>query len=193
METLTLPPVTLYAEATPNPETMKFVTNRFLVEGASHDFPNSAAAAFSPLATELFNFPFVQGVFMANNFVTITKDSGENWEELTPLLKDFLKNYLEGGLPIVSQGADANAHTEDDTETIRQIKDILRDYVQPAVEQDGGAISFKTYETATGTVTVTLKGACSGCPSSTLTLKAGIEGLLKRMVPEVQEVVADSF
>ena len=116
METLTQPPVTLFSEATPNPETMKFVTNRFLVEGASHDFPSATAAEVSPLATALFNFPFVRGVFMANNFITVTKDAAETWDELTPLIKDFLKNYLEGGLPIVNVGADANAHAEEDSE-----------------------------------------------------------------------------
>ena len=184
--------VTLYAEPTPNPETMKFVTNRFLAESASYDFPDIESTSTAPMARTLFDFHFVRGVFISNNYVTVTKAPDEDWNELTPVLKDFIKNYLETGLEVIStKSGQANDASEDDSENVAKIKQILRDYVQPAIEQDGGAIQFKSFEA--GKVTVMLQGSCSGCPSSTITLKAGIEGLLKRMVPEVEEVVADSY
>lgn len=183
--------ITVYAEPTPNPETMKFVSNRFLAEGGAYDYPNVEATTTAPLARTLFDFPYVRGVFISNNYVTISKAPAEDWDELIPVLKDFVKNYLDSGLEIVSSGMQANDAATDDSENVAKIKQVLRDYVQPAIEQDGGAIQFKSFEA--GRVTVMLQGSCSGCPSSTITLKAGIEGLLKRMVPEVQEVVADAY
>lgn len=184
--------VTIYSEATPNPETMKFVSNRYILPDASLEFTDAASAtAGSPLAAKLFEFPFVQGVFMASNFVTVTKKAEEDWFEITPILKDFVKSYLEAGMPILAE-KQVVEDTSNDTETIKRIRQILTDYIQPAVEQDGGAISYKHFDETTGVVTVTLQGSCSGCPSSMITLKAGIENLLKRMLPEVTEVVADA-
>lgn len=184
--------VTIYSESTPNPETMKFVSNRYILPDASLEFTDAASAAVgSPLAAKLFEFPFVQGIFMASNFVTVTKKAGEDWFEITPILKDFVKSYLEAGMPILAE-KQVVADTSNDSETIKRIRQILTDYIQPAVEQDGGAISYKHFDEATGVVTVTLQGSCSGCPSSMITLKAGIENLLKRMLPEVTEVVADA-
>jgi Fe-S cluster biogenesis protein NfuA len=184
--------VTIYSESTPNPETMKFVSNRYILPDASLEFTDAAsAAAGSPLAAKLFEFPFVQGIFMASNFVTVTKKSEEDWFEITPILKDFVKSYLEAGMPILAE-KQVVEDTTNDTETIKRIRQILTDYIQPAVEQDGGAISYKHFDETTGVVTVTLQGSCSGCPSSMITLKAGIENLLKRMLPEVTEVVADA-
>ncbi len=184
--------VTIYSEATPNPETMKFVSNRYILPDASLEFTDAASAtAGSPLAAKLFEFPFVQGVFMASNFVTVTKKAEEDWFEITPILKDFVKSYLEAGMPILAE-KQLVEDTSNDTETIKRIRQILTDYIQPAVEQDGGAISYKHFDETTGVVTVTLQGSCSGCPSSMITLKAGIENLLKRMLPEVTEVVADA-
>lgn len=184
--------VTIYSESTPNPETMKFVSNRYILPDASLEFTDAAsAAAGSPLAAKLFEFPFVQGIFMASNFVTVTKKAEEDWFEITPILKDFVKSYLEAGMPILAE-KQVVEDTSNDSETIKRIRQILTDYIQPAVEQDGGAISYKHFDETTGVVTVTLQGSCSGCPSSMITLKAGIENLLKRMLPEVTEVVADA-
>ncbi|WP_028297667.1 NifU family protein [Olivibacter sitiensis] len=181
--------INVYTEATPNPATMKFLVNKLLVNG-SLDFPSKEKAAASPFASELFKFNFVNGVFFASNFVTITKAEHVEWEDIEPLLKDFVKGAVESDLKVQEVEVDHNTNFEgSDTEV--KIQQVLHDYVRPAVEQDGGAIAYKSFDE--GVVTVELRGACSGCPSSTFTLKAGIEGLLKRMVPEVQEVVAEAM
>ncbi|WP_078013066.1 NifU family protein [Hymenobacter sp. CRA2] len=192
--------VSIYAEASPNPESMKFVLNTQLVsDGVSVDYPDAEAAANSPLAQELFKFDYVSRVFIAQNFVTVTKSSDLTWTHLIPELRTFLKSYVESGGPIflvdpaqeqraAQQAASAN-HSEEDQATAQKIIDLLDNYVRPAVEQDGGNITFKSYNE--GVVTVNLQGSCSGCPSATVTLKSGIENLLKRMVPEVREVVAE--
>ena len=182
--------ITIYSEATPNPETMKFVLNRLLLPNDTADFPDAASASDSPLASELFNsFEFVRGVFIMNNFVTITKDGGADWYEIIPSMKEFIKKYVEDDKPIINVRVEGLSGDED-TEVVKKIKELLDTHVKPAVEMDGGAISFKSFDH--GVVTLSLKGSCSGCPSSTVTLKAGIEGLLKRMVPEVSEVIADA-
>ena len=192
--------VSVYAEANPNPESMKFVMNvGLLPDGQSVDYPNLESAADSPLAQELFNFDYVSRVFIASNFVTVTKAADIEWVKLIPELRTFLKSYVEAGGPIFVEGFQANkpvagteTHadaTEEDAAISKKVTDLLENYVRPAVEQDGGNISFKSYKD--GVVTVHLQGSCSGCPSATVTLKAGIENLLKRMVPEVREVVAD--
>lgn len=191
--------VSVYAEANPNPESMKFVMNvQLLPEGQSVDYPNLESAMESPLAQELFNFDYVSRVFVASNFVTVTKSADLEWVKLIPELRTFLKSYVEAGGPIFNEGfsakkaetAGANGETSaEDTEIAKKVIDLLDNYVRPAVEQDGGNITFKSYND--GVVTVHLQGSCSGCPSATVTLKAGIENLLKRMVPEVKEVVAD--
>lgn len=183
--------ITIYSEATPNPETMKFVLNRFLLPNDTADFPDVASAAQSPLALELFEtFGAVRGVFIMNNFVTITKSEDTDWFDLIPPMKEFIKNYVADEKPVIHPKTDDESG-ENDTEVVKKIKELLDNHVKPAVEMDGGAISFKSFDH--GVVTVVLKGSCSGCPSSTITLKAGIEGLLKRMVPEVSEVVAESM
>ena len=182
--------ITLYSEATPNPDTMKFVLNRLLLPNDTADFPDAASASDSPLASELFNtFDYVRGVFIMNNFVTITKADHADWYDLIPAMKEFIKKYVEDEKAIINVRVDGLTE-EEDTEVVRKIKELLDTHVKPAVEMDGGAISFKSFDH--GIVTVSLKGSCSGCPSSTITLKAGIEGLLKRMVPEVSEVIADA-
>lgn len=186
--------VNIYTEANPNPNSMKFVLNFVLVpEGATFDFPDAdSAAKGSPLATELFGFDFVRRVFITNNFITVTKDETVDWNAIIPVLRPFIKSYLEAGKPLLAQqamnDADAVLH-ENDSEVVKKIKGLLDEYVRPAVESDGGAINFHSFNE--GTVKVHLQGSCSGCPSSTLTLKAGIENLLKRMVPEVKEVIAE--
>lgn len=181
--------VTIYTEATPNPETMKFVANRMILALDSADYPTKESAADkSPLASKLFEFNFVNGVFIMNNFVTVTRKPEVVWEEVTPILREYIKAWLDEGRPVVTK-VEA-VFDENDSEPVRKIKELLENHVKPAVEMDGGMISFKSFEN--GIVTVVMKGSCSGCPSSTITLKAGIENLLKRMVPEVVEVVAEA-
>lgn len=184
--------ISIYTESTPNPETMKFVSNRYILPDQTLDYTNAEQATDSPLAARLFEFPFVGGVFISQNFVTVTRKQGDEWIEINPILKDFIQSYLEGGLPVYEPKQDAVAEETDERETVKRIKQILKDYIQPAVEQDGGAISYKAWDENTGLVTVALRGSCSGCPSSMITLKAGIENLLKRMLPEVKEVVAEA-
>ena len=199
--TATKNPVMLYTEQTPNPETLKFVTNRMLYKGTADFREEELAKEWSPIATALFELPYVKGVYVCNNFVTVTKEFNYPWEDIMLPLKDFIKKYIEEGKGIINEGfaeamekleAEKGAgyeYTEEETEIVKRIKDLIDTYVKPAVEMDGGNIEFKSFNK--GIVTVVLQGACSGCPSSTVTLKSGIEGMLKRMVPEVTEVVSE--
>ena len=189
--------ISIYTESTPNPETMKFVANKMILAHKSADFQNEESARNSPLATELFGFPFVKGVFFANNFVTITKHPQYDWHDIVPSMKEFIKDYLVANKPVITgelekpaAEAESEPTTAEEAEIVAKLKQLLDTYVKPAVEMDGGNIQFRSYKD--GIVKVTLQGACSGCPSSTVTLKAGIEGMLKRMVPEVKEVVAEA-
>jgi Fe-S cluster biogenesis protein NfuA len=180
---------------TPNPETMKFVANKLLYPGKSIDFPEEASATPSPLAKELFAFPFIKSVFIASNFVTLTKTPDTHWDDVIPSVKQFLKEYLEEGKAVINEDQivvkkDTNIVSADDADVVVRIKELLENYVKPAVEMDGGAISFKGFDN--GTVKLMLQGSCSGCPSSMITLKSGIEGMMKRMIPEVKEVVAEA-
>ncbi|ASZ10331.1 NifU family protein [Chitinophaga pendula] len=191
------PIISIYTEMTPNPETMKFVANKLLYPGKSIDFPDEASAKPSPLATELFSFPFIRGVFIMANFITLTKTVDTDWSDIIPTVKAFLKEYLEEGRPVVNEDeivvtktVATNEVNADDSDVVKRIKELLENYVKPAVEMDGGAIQFKDYED--GVVKLMLQGSCSGCPSSMITLKAGIEGMMKRMIPEVKEVVAEA-
>jgi NFU1 iron-sulfur cluster scaffold homolog, mitochondrial len=190
------PVISIYTEMTPNPETMKFVANKLLFPGKSIDFPDVEAAKPSPLATELFGFPFIKSIFIASNFVTLTKTNETDWADVIPSIRLFLKDYLEDGKSVVNEEEITVAHTDgnaiaaDDDDVVKRIKELLESYVKPAVEMDGGAIQFKSYNE--GTVNLMLQGSCSGCPSSMITLKAGIEGMMKRMIPEVREVVAEA-
>ena len=184
-------PVHLYMEANPNPNSLKFVANFMLVEeGVSYDFPDAASAGASQLAQELFNFSAVQRVFIASNFVTITKSEEVEWTEVQTILRDHIRQYLESGQKAVQVLIEKDPlFDENDSEIVKKIKGILDEYIRPAVEQDGGAIVFHSY--VDGVVKVLLQGSCSGCPSSTVTLKAGIQNLLTRMLPEVKEVQAE--
>lgn len=189
------PVVSIYTEMTPNPETMKFVANKLLYPGKSIDFPDEASAGPSPLAKELFAFPFIRSVFIASNFVTLTKTQDTQWEDVIPTVREFLKQYLEEGKIVINEDdvpvkTDANTVNADDSDVVKRVKELLENYVKPAVEMDGGAISFRGYED--GVVKLMMQGSCSGCPSSMITLKAGIEGMMKRMIPEVKEVVAEA-
>ncbi|MBK7406674.1 MAG: NifU family protein [Saprospirales bacterium] len=194
-------PVLLYTEQTPNPESLKFVTNRMLFHGTADFREEGLANEWSPMAAELFAFSYVKGVYISNNFVTVTKEFNYGWEDIMLKLKDFIKNYVEAEKLIVTDGfAEAMQqieqergagyeYSDEDAEIVTRVKDLIETYVKPAVEMDGGNIEFKSYDN--GTVCVIMQGSCSGCPSSTVTLKAGIEGMLKRMIPEVKEVVSE--
>jgi Fe-S cluster biogenesis protein NfuA len=183
----------IYLESNPNPNSLKFVTNAMLMpEGESMDFPDVESASEAPLAQELFQYDYVKRVFYMSNFITVTKSEDVEWLEVQGEIKDHIRQYLEDGKPILMQEAmiSGNEIDENDSETVKKIKGILDEYIRPAVEQDGGAIGFKSYEN--GVVTVLLQGSCSGCPSSTITLKSGIENLLKTMLPgEVESVEAE--
>jgi Fe-S cluster biogenesis protein NfuA len=181
--------INIYTESTPNPATMKFLVNKLLINN-SLDFPTQESAENSPFAHELFKFNFVNGVFFASNFVTVTKVEGIEWPEIEAILKECIKGAVESELKITQEG-EKEAAAFEGTEAEIKIQQILNDYVRPAVEQDGGAISYKSF--TDGVVTVELRGSCSGCPSSTITLKSGIESLLKRMVPEVTEVISEAL
>lgn len=183
--------VQIYLESNPNPNSLKFVVNDMLVpEGLSFDFPDAASTDISPLAKELFEFPFVDRVFFAGNFVTVTKTERIDWIEIQSVLKEHIKKYLEAGKLVIDIKDEADAlPVEEETEAIKKIKTILEEYIRPAVEQDGGAITYHSFQD--GIVKVKLQGSCSGCPSSMITLKAGIENLFTRMMPgEVKSVEA---
>ncbi|HTN36710.1 MAG TPA: NifU family protein [Arachidicoccus sp.] len=192
------PIISIYTEMTPNPATMKFVANKLLYPGKSIDFQDETMAGPSPLAKELFSFPFIRSVFIASNFVTLTKTNDvEDWQEVIPQVKQFLKEYIENGGTIINEDEvskivpeSSNAISADDDDIVKRIKELLDNYVRPAVEMDGGAIQYKSYNE--GVVNLMLQGSCSGCPSSMITLKAGIEGMMKRMIPEVKEVIAEA-
>ncbi len=192
-------PTSIYAEVTPNPAVMKFVANRMLVPQI-FEYKNIDEAKNSELATQLFHFPFVKEVFLDNNYVSITKYDRANWEDISMEVREFIHQFLNEGKEAVNTSAvEAEAkqnnaqnpiapHLDD---TSKQIISILDEYVKPAVASDGGNILFQSYEEDTKTVSVILQGACSGCPSSTFTLKNGIETMLKNMLGDkVNEVVA---
>lgn len=185
--------VHLYLEANPNPNSLKFVANYMLVpEGQSFDFPDKESATQSELAQDLFQFDYVRRVFIMNNFVTVTKDETIEWDQIQKELKVFIHDFLEADKAVINEDAiPSNQVSEADPEEVKKIKVILEEYVKPAVEQDGGAIIFDSYED--GVVRLQLQGSCSGCPSSTITLKAGIENLLKSMMPEIQAVEAENI
>lgn len=194
-------PVTVYIEMTPNPATMKFVANKYLLmTGDSVEFESKAEAkGYSPMVEELFNFPFVKKVFIAANFVTITKTDNVPWDFIAMELREFVKNWIGEGKDVLIQMPEPKvAETKGDepkkvyapSEYDDAIRNLLDEYVRPAVENDGGAIDFRGYED--GVVTVVMRGSCAGCPSSTATLKGGIENLLKSHLPEVKEVVAEN-
>lgn len=183
-------PITVYGETTPNPSALKFVVSRMLTKTAI-EFKNIDQTASSPLAKELFKFPYVKEIFIDENYISVTKYEVNNWEEITLELRTFIKQYIENGGTVLDESLmqtiekdektkDANFDSLD--EISQKIINILEEYVKPAVAADGGNIAFDSYEESTKTVKVILQGACSGCPSSTFTLKSGIENMLKSML-----------
>lgn len=182
--------INLYLESNPNPNSLKFVVNEMLVpEGISFDFPTIESTTDAPLAQELFQYPFVDRVFYMSNFITVTKKEDVEWVEIQNTIKEHIKKFLESGKFIIEVRDEIPTSAEEETETVKKIKTILEEYIRPAVEQDGGAITFHSFKE--GIVKVKLQGSCSGCPSSMVTLKAGIENLFQRMMPgEVNAVEA---
>lgn len=185
----------IYAESTPNPAVMKFVANKILLN-ENLEILSTEEAKHIPLAAAIFNFPFVKGLFLSGNFIAITKNESVKWEDIAMQLRSFISDFLnENGIDIdekeivkeVKNESIVEEKTFSDLET--KVADVLEEYIQPAVESDGGFISLRAVEN--GIVSVVLKGACSGCPSSSLTLKQGIESLLKQKFPnQIKEVVA---
>ncbi len=190
----------IQTEDTPNPQSMKFLPGRpVLGLGAlGMDFPNAETAAPSPLVQSLFAIDGVAGVFLGADFLTVTKYNSTDWRHVKPSILGAIADYLTAGLPILAAGADAarkpatslDDYEEEDREIVEQIIELIDTRVRPAVAADGGDIVFQHYEPRTGVVFLSLHGSCSGCPSSTMTLKAGIENMLKHYVPEVVKVEA---
>ena len=189
--------VTVYAESTPNPSAMKFVSNKNLVNSL-FEFTSIDQTSKSPLARGLFNFAYVKSVFIEKNYISITKYEIAVWEEITMELREFIRSHIEDGKPIVELDSnDIVTHSEEQKtkefdkldDISKEIINILEEYVKPAVAADGGNIQFKSYDADTKKVSVILQGACSGCPSSTFTLKNGIENMLKEMLAGKVECV----
>ncbi|GEL09911.1 Fe-S cluster biogenesis protein NfuA, 4Fe-4S-binding domain [Flavobacterium glycines] len=183
-------PITVYGETTPNPSALKFVVSRMLTKNAV-EYKNIDQTASSPLAKELFKFPYVKEIFIDENYISVTKYDLNSWDEITLELRTFIKQYIENGGIVLDDSVVINAEKQEQIKneefekldvTSQQIINILEEYVKPAVAADGGNIAFESYDEESKTVKVILQGACSGCPSSTFTLKSGIENMLKSML-----------
>jgi Fe-S cluster biogenesis protein NfuA len=180
----------IQTEQTPNPATLKFLPGRAVLGTGTANFPSRESAAASPLAARLFEIDGVTGVFFGSDFISVTKVDDKDWYLLKPSILGVVMEHFTAGRPVLAQEAAEPAHAggPEDDELVAQIKELLDTRVRPAVAQDGGDIIFQGYED--GVVYLHLQGACSGCPSSTMTLKAGIENMLRHYIPEVQEVRA---
>jgi NFU1 iron-sulfur cluster scaffold homolog, mitochondrial len=183
-------PVMVYGESTPNPNILKFVLNFNLLPG-SVEYLEPSDAGNSPLSQMLFSYPEIKSVFISSNFISITKNIESDWYELMPRFREAIINFFKEGKAAFSEDEPLGQPQSEFSPIDKQIIDILDEFVRPAVEGDGGEIVFKSF--TDGKVTLILKGACRGCPSSALTLKSGIENLLKQMIPEVKEVVAEAI
>jgi Fe-S cluster biogenesis protein NfuA len=199
-------PITIYAEMTPNPKAMKFVGNLAIVSnGESYEFVNDSEVEHSPLARVLFTFPFVKSIMLSQNFVTLTIIDSLEWDDVVMEVREYLTNYLQAGQPIIDEEAmEAAIIVEETSETKeeftalpkpgqvrdidKKIEHILKEYVSPAVENDGGAIAFESFED--GELKVRLSGACNGCPSSTQTLQYGVQNIFQKLLPQVTKVTS---
>lgn len=185
----------IQTESTPNPATLKFLPGREVMgEGAVADFPDAGAAARSPLAAALFAIPSVSRVFFGADFISVTKEDGE-WQHLKPAILGAIMEHFTQGKPLIEGSADENGEDDkvyegEEAEIVDQIRELIETRVRPAVANDGGDIIFKGYDGATGIVSLHMRGSCAGCPSSTITLKNGIENMLRHYVPEVNAVEA---
>jgi Fe-S cluster biogenesis protein NfuA len=181
----------IQTEPTPNPATLKFLPGKIVLETGTLDMPTKESAAQSPLAEKLFAIPNVSGVFYGSDFISVTQNDGD-WQQIRPAILGAIMEHYMSGAPLVAAGGEPSAESdgeffdEKDTETVATIKDLIETRVRPAVAGDGGDITFKGYKE--GVVFLQMKGACSGCPSSTATLQHGIQNLLKHFVPEVVEI-----
>ncbi len=181
----------ILTEATPNPATLKFLPGRPVLEGGTLDLRQPEEAAQSPLAERLFGIAGVSGVFFGSDFITVTKNAGE-WQQLKPMILGAIMEHFVSGEPLIKQDAPAQSDGGEffdaaDAETVATIKDLIETRVRPAVANDGGDITFRGFKD--GIVYLNMKGACSGCPSSTATLRHGIQNLLRHYIPEVTEVL----
>ncbi|MDP5217412.1 NifU family protein [Ruegeria sp. 2205SS24-7] len=180
----------IQTESTPNPATLKFLPGQSVLDMGTADFPSADTAEKSPLASRIFAVDGVTGVFLGNDFVTVTKADGVDWDHIKPAILGAVMEHFQSGQPAINEGGAANSghaeHTGEDGEVVNQIKELLDSRVRPAVAQDGGDITFHGFDR--GVVYLHMQGACAGCPSSTLTLKMGIENLLRHYIPEVTEV-----
>lgn len=172
----------IYTEVTPNPASLKFVVDRVILSGGAADFPDAASAdSGSKLASKIFQHEFTRGVFFGRNFVTVTKDEKARWEDVIPAVKDEIRGFLQSGERVV-ETEDALIAYDDADETTRSIIQVIEEQVRPAVAMDGGDITFESFED--GVVRLKLRGSCSGCPSSLVTLKQGIQSMLTRLFPD---------
>ena len=189
-------PVSIYAESTPNPAVLKFVANKLLTK-TPMEYKNIDETMSSPLAKELFTFPFVKEVFIDENYVSVSKYASYDWSSITLEMRSFIKNYIENGGTVIEESLLPTEKTEEKQEayfdnldtTSQQIINIIEEYIKPAVAGDGGNIAFQSFNPETKRVSVILQGACSGCPSSTFTLKNGIENMLKQMLHDPEIIV----
>jgi Fe-S cluster biogenesis protein NfuA len=182
----------IQTESTPNPNTLKFLPGRDVMgEGAVADFPSAEQAGRSPLASALFAIPDVARVFFGSDFISVTKRDGD-WKHLKPAILGAVMEHFTRGLPLMEGSAEETeeSYSEDDSEVVEQIKELIETRVRPAVAADGGDIIFKGFDGGSGVVSLRLQGSCAGCPSSTMTLKNGIENMLRHYVPEVTAVEA---
>lgn len=189
--------ILIYTEQTPNPDTLKFVTSKMLYEGIADFSDKELAEKWSPLATGLYNFPYIKSLVINRNFISIDKNNENNWRDIMYEIKDYIKNFLESENSIINEGYKEMQEAEwqrkkesgEIDSTKEHIMEIIDNHVRPWIEQDGGGIEFLSYED--GIVLVKLYGACSTCSSATVTLKAGVEQILKSMIPEIKEVIQD--
>lgn len=186
----------IQTESTPNPATLKFLPGRDVLGEGIADFPTRESAGKSPLAKRLYDIDGVAGVMFGGDFITVTKDNARDWPQLKPMVLGAIMEHFTQGLPVIEGEAMAGSLSEEydpaDEEIVVQIKELLDTRVRPAVAQDGGDIIFRGFEGKSGTVFLNLRGSCAGCPSSTATLKNGIENMLRHYIPEVTGVEAVS-
>ena len=180
----------IQTEQTPNPATLKFLPGRAVMASGTANFPDPSGAERSPLAQRLFALSGVTGIFLGSDFITVSKDETVDWYQLKPSVLGAIMEHFTAGQPVLLETASeaAAGDAEDDDEVVAQIKELIETRVRPAVAQDGGDIIFNRFEPDTGVVWLHMRGACSGCPSSSATLKAGVENMLKHYVPEVTRV-----
>jgi Fe-S cluster biogenesis protein NfuA len=183
----------IQTEATPNPNTMKFLPGREIAPNGSREFESEEDAAVSPFASDLFLIEGVTGVFLGADFIAITKSEAVEWDHIKPFLLGAIMDGLQSGRPILGDAEDESGHAVYDgesSEVVKEIIELIDTRVRPAVAQDGGDILFHSYLADSGIVRLKMRGACSGCPSSTMTLKSGIQNLLQHYIPEIQSVEA---